>query len=315
MNSKMLLAFVGGLIVASGVTYIAMKRNSPAPVETAKSSVAAPVEAPSASPPPAVDEPAAAPAPEETKPAPEPAKPKTKPSPSVRPKEHVVRSSPEPAPAASTPAPATPPAQQPQPQPEPPKEVAKAELPQPPPYIPPPPQPHTVTIPLGTNLTVRLGERLSTDRNQPGDQFSAVLDQPLVFDGFVIAEKGAQARGRIVELDRGGKVKGTAHLAIELTHLKTSDGQNVRINTAAFSRHADTTHSKDAAKVGIGAAIGAAIGAMAGGGKGAGIGAGVGGAAGAGDVLMTRGQPAEIPIESRLSFRLSEPLTLTEQLR
>ena len=35
MNSKMLLAFVGGLIVASGVTYIAMKRTPPA-VETAQ---------------------------------------------------------------------------------------------------------------------------------------------------------------------------------------------------------------------------------------------------------------------------------------
>ena len=70
----------------------------------------------------------------------------------------------------------------------------------------------------------------------------------------------------------------------------------------------------NAAKIGVGAAIGAAIGAIAGGGKGAAVGAGVGGAAGTGDVLMSRGKPVEIPVETRLSFRLSEPITITERL-
>jgi hypothetical protein len=60
--------------------------------------------------------------------------------------------------------------------------------------------------------------------------------------------------------------------------------------------------------------IGAAIGAIAGGGKGAGIGAGVGGAAGAADVLLTRGKPADIPVETRLTFRVQEPVTITEKL-
>jgi len=70
----------------------------------------------------------------------------------------------------------------------------------------------------------------------------------------------------------------------------------------------------DTAKAGVAAGIGAAIGAMAGGGKGAGIGAIIGGAAGTGGVLATRGKDATIPAETRLSFRLKEPVTLTEQL-
>ena len=65
-----------------------------------------------------------------------------------------------------------------------------------------PPPPNKVTIPAGTLLTVRLGEKLSTERNQPGDQFSAVLDQPLVIDGFVLAERGSKAQGRIVGVIR-----------------------------------------------------------------------------------------------------------------
>ncbi len=160
-----------------------------------------------------------------------------------------------------------------------------------------------------------MGETLTTERSRPGDTFTATLDQPLVVDGFVIAERGARAQGRVVESDRSGRVKGVALMQIELTQLSTSDGQRVRVNTAFLEKKAESTKKQDAAKVGIGAALGAAIGAIAGGGKGAGVGAGVGGAAGAGDVALTRGKPVEFPVETRVAFRLSEPLTLTENLR
>jgi hypothetical protein len=159
-----------------------------------------------------------------------------------------------------------------------------------------------------------VGESLSTKRNQAGDTFLATLDQPLVIDGFVIAERGARLEGRVVESDPGGRVQGTAHLTVQLAKLNTSDGQHVAINTASYTRQAGSSRGTDAAKIGAGAAIGAAIGAIAGGGKGAGIGAGVGGAAGAGDVLLTRGKPAEIPVESRITFRIADPIELTERL-
>jgi len=60
-------------------------------------------------------------------------------------------------------------------------------------------------------------------------------------------------------------------------------------------------------------AIGAAIGAIAGGGKGAAIGAGVGAAAGVGGAMATRGKPATLPTETRINFRLSAPVTVTEK--
>jgi len=103
-------------------------------------------------------------------------------------------------------------------------------------------------------------------------------------------------------------------LIVQLAKLNTSDGQHIRISTASYTKQAGSSHGTDAAKIGAGAAIGAVIGAIAGGGKGAGIGAGVGGAAGAGDVLLTRGKPAEIPVETRLTFRIADPVELTERL-
>jgi hypothetical protein len=162
-------------------------------------------------------------------------------------------------------------------------------------------------------LTVRLIESLSSDTNHAGDTFNATLDSELVADGFVIAEKGARVEGRIVKAERAGKVKGLSELSLELTHITTSDGQRVRIRTDSFDKEGPQSKGSDAAKIGAGAAIGAAIGAIAGGGKGAAVGAGVGGAAGTGGVLMTRGKPVTLPSETKISFRLSESVTLTER--
>jgi hypothetical protein len=172
-----------------------------------------------------------------------------------------------------------------------------------------------VTITAGTLVPVRTVEALSSDRNQPGDTFTATLDEPLVADGFVVAERGAKLEGRVVESRRAGRVKGVSDLAIELTSLSTSDGQKLEIHTDTFEKQGATSKGSDAAKVGAAAGIGAAIGAIAGGGKGAGIGAAVGGAAGTGGVLATRGKPAVVNSETKISFRLSQPVTITEKRR
>jgi hypothetical protein len=98
-----------------------------------------------------------------------------------------------------------------------------------------------------------------------------------------------------------------------LTRIHTSDGQDVAIQTDSFERRAESSQMSNAEKIGGGAAVGAIIGAIAGGGKGAAIGAGVGGGAGTGDVLLTRGRPANLPSETRITFRLRAPVTLTER--
>jgi hypothetical protein len=216
------------------------------------------------------------------------------------------------APAAEPPQEAPAPQTQPVPVDAPPPARAEPENATPPP--PSPPEPHKVTLNAGLLLPVRLVDGLSSERNAPGDAFIATLDQELVVDGFVIAERGARVEGRVVSSDRGGKVKGVAGIAVELTRLHTADGQNVAFETESFERHAAPDRGADVKKVAAGAAIGSAVGAMAGGGKGAAIGAGVGGGAGAGGVMLTRGKPATLPSETRISFRLRTPVTLTERL-
>ena len=175
--------------------------------------------------------------------------------------------------------------------------------------------PNTVTINQGTALTVRLGETLSVQKNLTGDTFFATLDVPLVADGFVLAEKGARVEGKIIEVDKAGKLSGTSRLSLELTQVNTSDGQRVHLQTSTFTKDgAERSRKNDAAKVGGGAILGAIIGAAAGGGKGAGVGAGVGGAAGAGAVLLSGGRNVTIPVETKLIFRLEKPVTITERV-
>ncbi len=174
--------------------------------------------------------------------------------------------------------------------------------------------PHVVTLVAGTNLAVRIGETVSSARNQPGDGFLATLTQPLVIDGFIIAERGARVEGRVVDAGQAGRARGVPHIAVSVVRIATSDGQNISIRTEPYAKDGPSPAAMDAAKVGGGAAVGAVIGAIAGGGKGAAIGAGAGGALGAGDVLLTRGKAVEIPVETRISFRVQDSITITEHL-
>jgi hypothetical protein len=76
--------------------------------------------------------------------------------------------------------------------------------------------------------------------------------------------KGAEVAGRIVESDKGGRVKDGATLAVQLTRLHTSGARAVDISTTAVRREAPGSKRKDAANVGIGGGVGAAIGLAAG---------------------------------------------------
>lgn len=180
---------------------------------------------------------------------------------------------------------------------------------------PKPPEPRSVTIPAGTLIAVRLNEKVSTATHYQNDTVQVTLDTPLVVNGMVIAERGSRQLAKVVLVEPPGRVKGRATISLELAQLRTSDGQSIDVNSETFTHTAASSTKKEATKVGVMAGIGAAIGAIAGGGKGAAIGAGVGGAAGAGTVLATKGEQAELENETRLTFKLKQPVTLTEKLK
>jgi hypothetical protein len=300
MGPKLFAAFGAGIVVATTMIYLVTSPQSAPPAIPAPPAITTPVI-------PTVVPPA----------APEPAKPIAKtpaarPRPTKRPKKFITAQAAKPEPQ---PAPITVDS----------VEIESVALPQLAiePETPtvaafadsslPPREPLTVTLPEGTLLQVRLGERLASDRNIAGDAFLATLEAPLTSDGWVIADRGARVLGRVVDADPAGRIQGTALLTLELSTLTADDGQKIAIRTARFVRKGDTSRKEDAIKVGAGAAIGAVIGAIAGGGKGAAIGAASGGAAGTGVILATRGKAAVLEAETRLTFRLDRPVTVTER--
>ncbi|MDZ7639012.1 MAG: hypothetical protein U5J83_12325 [Bryobacterales bacterium] len=173
------------------------------------------------------------------------------------------------------------------------------------------PKPKVYTLDAGTPIRVRTTSTISTKSYDSGQTFAATLAEPLVVEDKVIAPRGAEILGRVVNSNAGGRVKGVASITLTLTKLETGDGREVSIDTNNVGRQARATKKKDATKIGIGAGIGAAIGAIAGGGKGAAIGAASGGGAGTGVVMATRGDPAVVPAESLLTFRTQAPVTVT----
>jgi hypothetical protein len=323
MNSKILIAFIAGALIASGIVYMAVKEE--APPRAAAVSADVPRPAPRAAALPVAVSAPAAPAQVPLIPTPHREKPSPMPPPVSRQRPVTIAQIQDPPPQPEPPARDPLPPIEAQIPNEPPQAPAAPAPVSPPPTAPPqdaPPvqpapeirTPQTVTIAAGTLLPVRIGETISAAHYQAGDSFLATLDRPLVVDGWIIAEKGSRLEGRVVEAEPGGRANNASRLRIELVKLSTADGQRVQIRTDPYKKDAASSTGSDAVKVGAGAALGAVIGAAAGGGKGAAIGGGAGAAAGVAGVMLTRGKTAEIPVESRISFRMANQVTITERL-
>jgi hypothetical protein len=169
--------------------------------------------------------------------------------------------------------------------------------------------PAKVTVPTGTPIRVVLGDSVGTEMSKPGMEFSVRLAAPVVVNGKTVLEKGTAATGRVLDVQRPGRVKGRARLSLTLTSVE-KDGKLVPVETQAFAVVAGSDKKRDAGIIGGAAGVGAAIGAITGGKKGAATGAAIGGAGGTATVLATRGDDLHYPPETRLNFVLAKPLTI-----
>jgi len=91
---------------------------------------------------------------------------------------------------------------------------------------------HVLTIPEGTHITVRLGETLSSNHSQAGQDFSATVAEPVIVDGRTVIEPGAPARGTVVDAKGMGHFKGGALLHVRLVSVSIN-GRERQIETTA----------------------------------------------------------------------------------
>lgn len=178
----------------------------------------------------------------------------------------------------------------------------------------PPPAPRyaptAITLPVGTWITMRLNEPLSSNHNQTGDAFTGTLLEPIIANGVLIARRGETVTGIVTEAQKAGHVSGVSHLKLELTGVQLADGRQIQIKTKLIERRGNTSYGRDAAAIGATTGIGAAIGAGVNGGVGAGVGAGAGLVVSTIGVLLTRGRPVVVGPETPLTFAMETPITL-----
>jgi hypothetical protein len=235
--------------------------------------------------------------------APAPASSPAKPSASVATSAKAAPTTKAPAPIERA-APQAPPPPPPQPMPAP----VQAQTPPPP---PPPPQPveHRLTLDAGTVIPVRITQTLDSATTQTGDKFTGAIATDLIVEGLVALPQGTAVSGHVDAAQDAAHFKGSSLLTISLSGIDRK-GEHLSVVTDAYTKQGEGRGKNTAEKVGGGAAVGAVLGGIFGGGKGAAIGAAAGGGVGAGAQGVTRGQQVQIPSETVVRFRLSDPVVV-----
>src|SRR5947209_10601401 len=169
--------------------------------------------------------------------------------------------------------------------------------------------PEQVVIPSGTAITVRLQNAVSSATSSPGDEFEAVLDQPIVIDGETVAPTGAEITGRVVAAHRSGRLTHPGYLRIALASMMVN-GKTIPMQSSSVMVAGASHKKRNLAWIGGGAGGGALIGAIASGGTGALIGSAIGAAGGTTTAYATGKKGVGFGRERRLTFRLIHPLTI-----
>jgi hypothetical protein len=179
-----------------------------------------------------------------------------------------------------------------------------------PPAPTPVPVPQKVTVPSGTQLSVRLNDEVDSEKAQVGDVFHGSISAPVTVGEETVIPTTADVEGRVVEVKSAGRFAGQSVLTLELTKL-TMNGKTYSLQTSQWTKSGNGRGKSTAAKVGGGAAVGAVLGGIFGGGKGAAIGAAAGAGAGTGVSAATKGQQIILKPEAVIAFQLQGPITVT----
>ena len=181
----------------------------------------------------------------------------------------------------------------------------------------PPPAPMVefldLTVPSDAVLGLQVERTISSELARVEDRVDARVTRDVRVGDRIAIPAGSSVRGSVIEVDRGGKLRTRARLAIRFHTIVLADGTQLNLKTDAVVREGQSPLNESAAKVGGAAVGGAILGAILGGGKGAAIGGAVGAGAGTAATMAGDRNPATLAAGTTVTVRMQAPVTVTVQ--
>lgn len=182
-----------------------------------------------------------------------------------------------------------------------------------------------ITIPAGTALHCRTSQTLTTKLNNQGDSFVASVSEPVTIDSRVVIPAGATIEGRIVLLERPGRVKGVGTMLLSPERIALPDGrsfpvsatlvtaygaESVKVQGSEGTIKGPSSRVPEAEEIAGGSAAGTVIGLIA---HHPFVGMVLGGTAGFLDRVRRGGKDLNIPVGTQLNYQFTRPLTISHE--
>ena len=151
---------------------------------------------------------------------------------------------------------------------------------------------------------------ITSERARVEDEVVARVARDCIVDDRVVIPAGAEARGEVTLVERGGRLRDRARLGVRFTSIVLADGTRIPLETETIYREGDAPGGESAAKIGGGALGGAILGGIFGGARGAAIGGSAGAGAGTAAALAGGRHPATLARGTPITIRITAPLTV-----
>jgi TolA-binding protein len=167
----------------------------------------------------------------------------------------------------------------------------------------------SATIPVGTEIDVRLQNTLNSGTAQVEDRFEGTTLTDVSVDGRVAIPAGSVFRGVVTAVEPGTRTNRTSKLTVSFDQV-TISGRSYPIRGTVTQAIEGEGIRGEAGRTAAGAGVGAIIGGILGGFKGALAGILIGGG---GTIAATEGKEVELPQGSVLRVRMDSPVQIDTQ--
>jgi len=167
-----------------------------------------------------------------------------------------------------------------------------------------------VRVPEGTEIQVRLEDRLSSETARPEDRFEATVARSVRIGGRMAIPAGTTVRGTVREVDSAERLARSGRLALGFDTLQLDDGTRVDLRSRVVRLSESMDKGDTGKRAGIGALLGGILGGVLEGKEGAIIGVLVGGT---GAVVASKGEEVVLPPGTMLTLELERPVVVASR--